>query len=208
LRNTERWDLGRIESLSDGVFAVAMTLLLFVEPGIPRTIADLGAQVNPIRLLQLLPNVYGVATSFFVTAMFWIGHHRFFRVLVRADRMLVLLNFLLLFGIAVQPVTNNLLGGFPRATVLLYAANLVFLSSVQFILWAYALIGCRLTEPSIGAKYVRGVLLRQAVPPIFFLLSIPVCLVSATAAIVVWLLPVVFIFFTVRDDSDDRTEST
>jgi len=73
LRTTERWDLGRIESLSDGVFAVAMTLLFFVEPGIPRSIADLGAQPTPNRLLELVPNVYGVATSFFVTAMFWIG---------------------------------------------------------------------------------------------------------------------------------------
>ena len=50
-------DLGRIESLSDGVFAVAMTLLLFVEPGIPRSIADLGAQPTLNRLLELLPNV-------------------------------------------------------------------------------------------------------------------------------------------------------
>jgi len=57
LRTTERWDLGRIESLSDGVFAVAMTLLLFVEPGIPRSIADLGAQPTLNRLLELLPNV-------------------------------------------------------------------------------------------------------------------------------------------------------
>jgi len=208
LRTTERWDLDRIESLSDGVFAVAMTLLFFVEPGIPRSIADLGAQPTLNRLLQLLPNVYGVATSFFVTAMFWIGHHRFFRVLVRADRVLVLLNFLLLFGIAVQPVTNDLLGGFPQTTVLLYAANLVFLSTVQFGLWAYALIGRRLTEPSISAKYVRAVLFRQAVPPIVFLLSIPVCLLSATAAIVTWLLPVAFIFLTVQDDPDNRTAST
>ena len=207
LRTTEQWDLGRIESLSDGVFAVAMTLLLFVEPGIPRSIVDLGAQPTLNRLLELLPNVYGVATSFFVTAMFWIGHHRFFRVLTRADRVLVLLNFLMLFGIAVQPVTNNLLGGFPRTTVLLYAANLVFLSSVQFSLWAYALLGNRLTEPSISAKYRRSVLFRQAVPPIVFLLSIPVCLLNSTAAIATWLLPVAFIFLAVRDDLDDRTES-
>jgi uncharacterized membrane protein len=60
------------------------------------------------------------------------------------------LNFLLLFGIAIQPITTNLLGGFEQPMVVVYAANMVFVSAILFVMWAYALIGRRLVEPSIG----------------------------------------------------------
>lgn len=106
------WNLQRIESLSDGVFAVAMTLLLLLEPAIPRSISDLGANPTLADVLQLLPHFPGVAVSFFVRPVIWIAHHQLFRSLVRGDLGLVWLNFLLLFGIAIQPITTNLLGGF------------------------------------------------------------------------------------------------
>ncbi len=62
------WDLRRVESISDGVFLVAMTLPLGVEPGLPRTATDLGAEPVLGDILQKVPSVYGVADGFFVTA--------------------------------------------------------------------------------------------------------------------------------------------
>jgi uncharacterized membrane protein len=76
--------LQRIESLSDGVFAVAMTLLLVMEPAVPRSISDLGAHPTFGDVLQLLPHFRGIAASFFVTAVLWISHHRLFRPLFAA----------------------------------------------------------------------------------------------------------------------------
>lgn len=182
------WRLQRIESLSDGVFAVAMTLLLALEPAVPRSITDFGAHPTFGDILQLLPHLRGVAASFFVTSAFWIGHHRLFRLLVRGDLALIWMNFLLLFGIAIEPITTNLLGGFERPMVVLYAANCVLVSAVLFGMWAYALIGRRLVEPSISTRYVRAALFRAAGPPVLFLLSIPVSLFSTTIAILIWLL--------------------
>jgi len=182
------WSLQRVESLSDGVFAVAMTLLLALEPAVPRSITDFAAHPTFGDVLQLLPHFRGVAASFFVTSAFWIGHHRLFRLLVRGDLALVWMNFLLLFGIAIEPITTNLLGGLERPMVVLYAANFVFVSAVLFGMWAYALIGRRLVEPSISTRYVRAVLFRAAIPPILFLVSIPISLYSTTIAILIWLL--------------------
>ena len=170
---TADWSLQRIELLSDGVFAVAMTLLLVMEPAVPRSISDLGAHPTFGDVLQLLPHSRGVAASFFVTAVLWIGHHRLFRSIVRGDLVFVWLNFLLLLGIAIQPITTNLLGGFEQPMVIVYAANITFVSGILFVMWAYALIGRRLVEPSIDSRYVRSVLLRAAVAPTLFLTSIP-----------------------------------
>ena len=191
---TSNWSLQRIESLSDGVFAVAMTLLLVVEPAVPRSVSDLRAHPTFGDILQLLPHFRGVAASFLVTAMFWVAHHRLFRLLVRCDLVFVWLNFLLLFGIAIQPITTNLLGGFEQPMVVVYAANLVFVSTILFVMWAYALVGRRLVEPSIDSGYIRAVLLRAAVAPTLFFISIPVSLFNTTLAVLIWFVasPVAF----------------
>ena len=192
------WSLQRIESLSDGVFAVAMTLLLVVEPAVPRTITDLGAHPTLADVLQLLPHFRGVAASFLVTAMFWIGHHRLFRLLVRGDLALVWLNFLLLFGIAIQPITTNLLGGFEQPMVVVYAANLVFVSAILFVMWAYALLDRRLVDPSIDSGYARSTLIRRAVVLCLFLISIPASFFSTTLAVLIWFLAAPIAFLVVR----------
>ena len=114
----------------------------------------------------MLPHFRGVAASFFVTAVLWIGHHRLFLSLVRADLVLVWLNFLLLFGIAMQPITTNLLGRLEQPMVVVYAANLVFVSAILFVMWAYALVDHRLAEPSIDSEYARSMLFRTAVGPV------------------------------------------
>jgi uncharacterized membrane protein len=183
---TYDWSLQRIELLSDSVFAVAMTLLLVVEPAVPRTITDLGPHPALADVLQLLPHFRGVAASFLVTAMFWVDHHRLFRLLVRGDLALIWLNFLLLFGIAIQPITTNLLGGFERPMVMVYAVNVAIVSATLFVMWAYALIGRRLVEPSVASGYLRAMLFRAAVAPTLFFISIPISLFNTTLAVVIW----------------------
>ena len=192
------WSLQRIESLSDGVFAVAMTLLLVMEPAVPRSISDLRAHPTFGDVLELLPHFRGVAASFFVTAMIWIGHHQLFRSLVRGDLGLVWLNFLLLFGVAIQPITTNLLGGFEQPMVVVYTANMVFVSAILFFMWAYALIGRRLVERSIDSRYARAMLFRTAVGPCLFFTSIPVSFFSTTLAVLIWFLASPLAFWVVR----------
>ena len=108
------------------------------------------------------------------------------------------MNFLLLFGIAIQPITTNLLGGFEQPMVIVYAANITFVSGILFVMWAYALIGRRLVEPSIDSRYVRSVLLRAAVAPTLFLMSIPASFFSTTLAVLIWFLASPIAFVVVR----------
>jgi uncharacterized membrane protein len=77
--------IGRILSLSDGVFAIAITLLI-LDIAVPATTGDAGL---PKALLDLWPRYLAYALSFVVIARFWVTHHLAFRLIGRYDAALV-----------------------------------------------------------------------------------------------------------------------
>ena len=93
--------LGRMLALSDGIFAIAMTLLAFqIQPPDLR-----GRDVHQLaRALGALGDRYYVfALSFWVIGMIWLGHHRLFRSVERADEALMVINLLFLMTVAALP---------------------------------------------------------------------------------------------------------
>jgi Endosomal/lysosomal potassium channel TMEM175 len=118
--------IGRILALSDGVFAIAVTLLI-LDIAVPATTSD---DDLAKALLDLWPRYLAYALSFLVIARFWVIHHQTFRLIVRDNAVLVWLNFLLLLFIAFLPFPTAVLGsheGSPAAAVLY--ATAVCLSS-------------------------------------------------------------------------------
>ncbi len=120
--------LQRIEALTDGIFAVAMTLLV-IELKLPphaavHSTADLHA-----ALLELLPKAISWVLSFFVLALFWIGHHRVFAHLRRADARLIVLNLIELAAVSLMPFSSALTGEFGSRLVsqVVYSANMAAL---------------------------------------------------------------------------------
>lgn len=95
----------RIAAFSDGVFAVAITLLV-LDLRIPQA-----AQIEPLsELLRAeLPNYLVFVVSFAIVGIKWLNHQRMFARIRRADTMLIVLNLLLLLGVTVVPFTTALL---------------------------------------------------------------------------------------------------
>ena len=87
-------DTNRLEAFSDGVFAIAITLLV-LEIKVPPPSTALGAE-----LLHLWPSYLAYAVSFLAIGAIWINHRAMFKHIVRVDGMLLLLNFLHLMLIA------------------------------------------------------------------------------------------------------------
>jgi uncharacterized membrane protein len=120
--------LNRSEALTDGIFAVAMTLLVIElklpEHGLVHSAADLHA-----ALLALLPKAIAWVLSFFVLALFWIGHHRVFAYVRRADARLVALNLLELAAASLMPFSSALSGEFGGQLVsqVVYSTNMAAL---------------------------------------------------------------------------------
>ena len=120
----------RIVMLSDGVFAIAITLLV-LDIRVPNGVnsSDVYAIVR-----SLLPHFIGYTISFIVIASYWLGHRRIMKVMTHVDRNFLWLNFLFLFFITVFPVPTSLLGlhfGTVAPTII-YAC---FSAATGFSLW-------------------------------------------------------------------------
>jgi uncharacterized membrane protein len=176
--------LGRILALSDGVFAIALTLLV-LEIALPRTVTgnDLGR-----ALLDLGPKGFAYLLSFAIIGRFWAAHHMMFRYITRYDGRLIWLNLLTLFFVAFLPFPTVVLGQFgsrPVAAVF-YASSVAAASGASAGLWWYASGPGRLLRSGLDPALVRLARIRSISGAPFFVLTIPVALASPYAAMALW----------------------
>ena len=177
--------LSRTLALSDGIFAIAMTLLAFqIQP------PDLhGSEVHHLAsALGALGNRYFVyVLSFAVIGTLWLAHHRIFRNVRRADEALMSLNVLFLMAVAALPFPSAVMGlyGSEPAAVVLYAASIAVAGSLLGALLILARHR-RLLGPESHEGVVAG-LWNSASTVVVFTLSIPVALVAPTVAPYTWL---------------------
>jgi len=143
----------RIVMLSDGVFAIAITLLV-LDISLPNGVnsSDVSAIVR-----SLLPHFIGYTISFIVIASYWLGHHRIMKVITHVDRNFLWLNFLFLFFITVFPVSTSLLGlhfGTVAPTII-YACFSAATGFSLWLLWIYASGKSRLLHPRFDPREIR-----------------------------------------------------
>ena len=135
----EERDTSRLEAFSDGVFAIAITLLV-LELKVPKTeeSAHLGR-----ALLAQWPAYLAFLTSFATIGIMWINHHTLFRLIRRVDHGLLVWNGLLLLGVTVVPfptalVAEHLGGAGEKVAVLVYCGMYLFVAIAFNGLWRYA----------------------------------------------------------------------
>jgi len=88
----------RVESLSDGVFAIVLTLMVF-QIRIPDIPSDSAQQELWPRLIHQGPEFYSCAISFIIVGIYWVGHHNMYHLVKRSTRPLLWMNLVfLLFG--------------------------------------------------------------------------------------------------------------
>jgi uncharacterized membrane protein len=154
--------LERIGALSDGLFAIAMTLIV-LEIRVP----DPGAVLNEtdlVRALGLLtPHLVIYGLSFLTLGIFWNGQQTQLSYIARADRHLSWLYLAFLAFVALMPFSTSLLGEFIafRLALLLYWANIAVLGLIIFGAWLYA-IHAGLLREDVSAE-VRGLVKRRIV---------------------------------------------
>src|SRR6266568_2581012 len=114
----------RVESFSDGVFAIVLTLLVF-QLHIPNIAAHSSLGQYAASLAPLIPNFISFVLTFVIISIHWVAHHYFFRHLRRVTLGLVWLNNLLLLLICFMPFPTAMLGDHPtdQFPILLYGVN-------------------------------------------------------------------------------------
>jgi uncharacterized membrane protein len=181
-------EFGRVLSFSDGMFAIAMTLLV-VGIGVPAlTNAD-----SVGDLADALDDQSDAIVSFFISfaviGRYWVAHHQMFSLLRAFDRGLISLNLVYLGFIAFLPFPTALLGNYfdnPLA-VAVYAAAVAIVSGLEVVLLRHAQLHGLLTKAMPDEVYRWGVI-GSLTPVLAFALSIPVAFVSSELALAVWLL--------------------
>jgi uncharacterized membrane protein len=180
-------ELDRIAAFTDGVIAIAITLLVLAID-VPNVELEPGTTLDE-KLLALWPDLFAYALSFAVIGRYWVIHHRFFATLRRYDGRLIALNLVFLAWVVLIPFASNLLGDFGDHTpaVVAYA---VVLTAVGLLNWltVHHCIESGLVMP--GAKLQHD--WTSLVLPAVFAASIPVAIIAPRIATLMWLILLFF----------------
>jgi uncharacterized membrane protein len=176
-------EFGRIVAFSDGVFSIAITLLV-LNLGIAKGLTS--SEVTT-ELLNQWDNLLAFALSFAVIGRFWVVHHRFFAEIEAFDGRLLGLNLLYLASVVLIPFSSEVLGEYGGETpsVVLYSVNLA--AVVLIGLWM-GVDARRRGLTSMDEETHRESRLRSTYIAAVFLLSIPLAFVAPRAAGYLWFL--------------------
>jgi uncharacterized membrane protein len=185
-------EFSRVLAFSDGVFAIAMTLLVV---GIAVPALSDGDSIDELAdaLNDLTPNIISFFISFGVIGRYWVAHHQFFGLLARADSRLVGINLVYLGFIAFLPFPTALLGTYFEnpLSVSMYAAMVAIISWLEVVLFRHAHRHGLLSQEMPADVYRWGVI-GSLSPVAFFLASVPVAFASTTLAVSIWFLGIPF----------------
>lgn len=192
-------DTNRLEAFSDGVFAIAITLLV-LEIAVPPPDVALGP-----ALLRLWPSYLAYVVSFLVIGAIWINHHAMFRHIVRSDGVLLLLNVLHLMLIAFLPFPTAVLAkAFTRSAdeamaAAFYGGTLTVIGIFVTAMWWYAAHGHRLLGDHLTTAEARRIGRRFLVGPSVYALGTLVALAVPWLALLLYLLLNVFFLWPRQD---------
>jgi uncharacterized membrane protein len=147
-------ETSRLETFSDGVFAIAATLLI-LEIRLP---AHGGVTHS---LLHLWPSYAAYAVSFVTIGIMWINHHTVFKQIDRVDRTFLTINVLFLLMIAFMPFPTHVLAAHlhhdAKAAAFFYGLAMTLTAIMYQLLWFYAALGRRLIAESADQRMISGI---------------------------------------------------
>jgi len=146
----------RIETLSDGVFAVAMTLLV-LDIKLPALPNEISSHEFTEAIFALWPHFGVFILSFVILARAWEVHHYVFDFVVRYDHTLIYLNMLYLMTVALLPFSTSLVGTHSQFefAAAIYAANFLGLSGIMLLIWNYAARNRRLVHGAVSPDIIE-----------------------------------------------------
>src|SRR5713101_5310441 len=185
-------ETGRLEAFSDGVFAVAITLLVLNIriPGIDLPPSQLPNDAGFWQaLLNEWPMLAAYGTSFATIGVMWINHHRLYIHIKRTNTVLLLLNLLLLLIIVFIPVPTALLAEYfvkadQHAAAIVYSGTFFILACSFNLLWRYASYHNRLLSKDADPGAVAAISRQYFFGPLLYIVSFGLAWVNTPASII------------------------
>jgi uncharacterized membrane protein len=145
---------GRIEALSDGVFAIVITLLV-LELSIPNFLGG-GHNTHPTSLWEMRGELYNYAVGFLSLGIYWILHHYIFHFIKRSNGVLAWLNIVYLAFASLVPFWTRMLNENPGVyrVILYYGVFMILTFFILLAIWIYATSSFRLVNRDIDVRTI------------------------------------------------------
>ncbi len=175
----------RLEQFSDGVFAIAITLLA-IELKVPHIVnSNLASSIR--ELLPLVPNIATFILSFITIAIFWVNHHQLTRSVETVSRRIVWGNILFLMFLTLIPFATSVVGENPSNTLSILTYSLIlFGNSISF-----SILHHFIHQHGGQAKHSFR---RSSIGPIIYICAVISSFFSIDAAYALLLIPPLFYF--------------
>jgi uncharacterized membrane protein len=198
----DHWGTGRMEAFSDGVFAIAITLLV-LELSVPETaFENLWSGIA-----HQWPSYLAYVTSFLTIGGIWAAHHGIFRRLQYANQRLMVLNLLLLMAVAFLPFPTKLMAetihdeGAARTAVVFYGGTLLVISLLLSALWGSVTLDRHVLRPEVSDDEIKAIALATTPNIGLYVVIITLAFVAPKAAIFGYLVIAVIALLRMRGDS-------
>lgn len=189
--NVQSFELGknRIEALSDGIFAIAMTLLV-LELHVPQLPTNAPNVVVLPALLHLWPKFATYGLAFLSLGVFWVSHHHMYHAIRRSDPVLLWLNILFFMFVSFLPFSVSVLNAFKMTQVapLFFGANLALIGWTLFFQWVYGSRQRDMLVPAVGRAHRDAIRARLLAIPIVLTFTMLVCFWSVEISLGIYLL--------------------
>ena len=164
----------RLLSFSDGVFAIAITLLVF-NLKVPEIPAGEVHRLLPAAIKAMLPQFVTFLISFLLIAIFWTIHHRMLDLIIHVDYTFIWINVIYLLAISFIPFPTALMGTYHDEpfSMVFYICCMFLVVSLSLLMWRYATRGHRLLDKETPSSTINYFFKRGAAALTIFLLALP-----------------------------------
>jgi uncharacterized membrane protein len=187
--NLRQVKIENLISFSDALFAFSITFMaLSIQlPNFPNNILE--SELTKRLSQAIIPNIIHYVISFLVVGLYWIGYHRIFEYIKRANIILIWLNLVFLLFISLVAYFTSLLAtyGTYKIVVIAFASVLATTGFILCIIWWYSTNNKKLTDENVHPHLVRYFLIRSLVSPLIFLISIGISFVDVQVAQYFWI---------------------
>jgi len=192
---------GRLESLTDGVFAIIMTILVFnisVPELILFTEGDFASERLSAKFADLWPDFLAYVISFSTLGAFWVAHHRIFRWILYVDRPLIWINISFLMIIGLIPFSTTLLTQYldSQNSIFAFSFNAILAGLLIYVIYYYVKRNPDLVDKSVQAlieksssRRILATILTYSVAIIFSFIYLPASLFLLLLVLVPEIIP-------------------
>jgi uncharacterized membrane protein len=189
-------DTDRVETFSDGVFAIAITLLV-LNIQVPHSADLMGSLLS--ELGKHWASYVAFLIGFFSILVCWINHHHICNYILRCDNNMLILNSLILLVVIIVPFSTSLLAEYinqkeQQTAIAMYGITYCFMALVYDLMWNYA-YKYKFTIPTTDDKFLRAIKRIYDIGIFYTLFAFAVSFISVIAALILYTLMFCIYFF-------------